>query len=285
MSPGQLCEKDHHSELSEKRGGIISAVRFRSPKPELKLSGADDSIGIAGIALVFGDRSLGALEEYGFLQAVLKRRVRVEGAMPEAGPLLDHGRLFHRVIDTLIGDLFRIWIGRSRADSGISEVGGSIHVKWMPALAAETCLAAFLASPPLPSPLVLGSINCDRCSPGKVSGRQGSSIFRAHALSRCGPVAQECWRGRGVPHHRRKGDLARFPVGHESLVLPLEIGIVPDRDHRGRLPVVLAILGYCGLADLIWLRSLPASFCALATCPALSIRLSTSLASTAFSSP
>ena len=82
--------------------------------------------------------------------------------------------------------------------SGNSEVDGSIHVKWMPALAAETCLAAFLASPPLPSPLVLGSINCDRCSLGKVSGRQGSNIFRAHALSRCGPVAQECWRGRGV---------------------------------------------------------------------------------------
>ena len=35
------------------------------------------------------------------------------------------------------------------------------------------------------------------------------------------------------PHHRRKGDLARFSLGHESLVRPLEVGIAPDRDYRG----------------------------------------------------
>ena len=66
------------------RGGIALAVWFRSPKPEWKPSGGDDSIGIAGIAPVIGDRSLGALEEYGRLRAVLKRRVRVEGAIPVA---------------------------------------------------------------------------------------------------------------------------------------------------------------------------------------------------------
>ena len=37
------------------------------------------------------------------------------------------------------------------------------------------------------------------------------------------------------PHHRCKGDLRRFPVGHESLVRPLEVGIVPDRDQRGHV--------------------------------------------------
>ena len=107
-----------------------------------------------------------------------------------------------------------------------SEVDGSIHVKWMPALAAETCLAAFLASPPLPSPLVLGSINCDRCSPGKVSGRQGSSIFRAHALSRCGPVAQECWRGRGVSASPAvRATLRGFPLATRASYFRLRSGL------------------------------------------------------------
>ena len=37
------------------------------------------------------------------------------------------------------------------------------------------------------------------------------------------------------PHHRRKGDLRRFSLGHESLVRPLEVGIAPDRDYRGHV--------------------------------------------------
>ena len=38
-----------------------------------------------------------------------------------------------------------------------------------------------------------------------------------------------------LPHHGRQGDLGRLSGGSERLVLPLEVGIVLDRDHRGHV--------------------------------------------------
>ena len=110
---------------SSLRGGVASAVCFRSPKPECKPSGGDDSIGIAGNAPVISDRSLGALEEYGRLRAVLKRRVRVEGGIPEAVTLLDHGRLCPLAVETDAEAVFSVDkgsfvpIGERTSDNGV----------------------------------------------------------------------------------------------------------------------------------------------------------------------
>ena len=110
---------------SSLRGGISSAVRFRSPKPKCKPSGGDDLIGITGIAPAIGDRSIRALEAYGFLQAVLRRRVRVEGGTPEAVPPLDHGRLCPLAVETGAGAIFSVEggsfvsIGEHTLDNGV----------------------------------------------------------------------------------------------------------------------------------------------------------------------
>ena len=110
---------------SSLRGGIASAVRFRSPKPEWKPSGGDDSIGIAGIAPVIGDRSLSALEEYGRVLAGLEQRARVKGAMPRAVTPLDHGRLCPLAVETGVGGVFIVKggsyvpIGERTSDNGV----------------------------------------------------------------------------------------------------------------------------------------------------------------------
>ena len=81
--------------------------------------------GLSGIEPVTGDRSLGALEEYGRLRAVLKRRVRVEGAMSEAIPLLDHGRFYRLAVETGVGGVFSVEggsflpIGERTSDKGV----------------------------------------------------------------------------------------------------------------------------------------------------------------------
>ena len=48
--------------------------------------------------------------------------------------------------------------------------------------------------------------------------------------SRCGLLDERVGEDQEYPHHRCKGDLRRFPVGHESRVVSREVGIAPDRD-------------------------------------------------------
>ena len=137
---------------SSLRGGIASAVRFRSPKPEWKPSRGDDSIGIAGIVPVIGDRSLGALEEYGRLLAVLEQRVRVKGAMLRATLSLDYGRHCPPAVETGVGGVFIVEgasfvpIGERTSDNGVR-----VRQKRLSrCVAAFAHLAGFLAFPAPP---------------------------------------------------------------------------------------------------------------------------------------
>ena len=65
------------------------------------------------------------LEEYGRLRAVLKRRVRVEGAVPKAVAPLDHGRLCSLAVETGAGTILCegrgnfVSIGERTSDNGV----------------------------------------------------------------------------------------------------------------------------------------------------------------------
>ena len=138
---------------SSLRGGIASAIRFRSPKPEWKPSGGDDSIGIAGIAPVIGDRSLGALEEYGRRRAFPKPRVPVEGAIPEAVTPLDHGRLCPLAVETGVGGVFIVKGGSYvPIDKHTSDNGVRVRQESSSRCAANfPYVAGFLTLPALPA--------------------------------------------------------------------------------------------------------------------------------------
>ena len=138
---------------SSLRGSIALAIRLHSPKPESKPSGGNDSIGIPGIAPTIGDRSIRALEEYGRLLAVLKQRVRIEGAMPRAIPSLDHGRLCRPGVETDAEAIVSVDkgsfvpIGKRTSDKRVH-----VHEKrlWMCTVASSHVVAAWVVSAPVP---------------------------------------------------------------------------------------------------------------------------------------